>query len=112
MNSNVTKEGFPVLLLRILESNDIEPVVRQAGAIFFKNLVKTYWGNVNLYFSFTNPLKREAGICPSDRVQIKQSIVNLMLSTTPQIQKLLSASLEIICEHDFPREWESLLPVL
>lgn len=46
LNSNVTKEGFPVLLLKILEANEIDQSIRQAGAIFFKNLVKNYWGNV------------------------------------------------------------------
>lgn len=35
-----------------------------------------------------------------------------MLNTTQQIQKQLATSLELICEHDFPREWDTLLPVI
>ena len=47
-----------------------------------------------------------------DRMEIKQYIVGLMLNTPSIIQKQLSASLEIICESDFPKEWEGLLPEL
>ncbi len=45
----IPKPGFPILLLHILELKEVSEPIRQAGAVFFKNLVKIYWTNVCSY---------------------------------------------------------------
>ncbi len=47
----------------------------------------------------------------TDRDQIKQNILALMLSVPPKIRKIISISLTIIGESDFPAHWKTLLPV-
>eukprot|EP00842_Homolaphlyctis_polyrhiza_P002385 jgi/Hompol1/3147/HPOL_003135-RA len=47
-----------------------------------------------------------------ERDQIKSHIVDLMISVPPNLQSLLSESVTIIADADFPSKWESLLPTL
>lgn len=92
--------GFSVLLLRLLEL-PIPDNIKLSAAIFFKNLVKQNWIN------------KESNFIPlTDREQIKSTIVTLMLSAPRKVQQQLSAALELISEHDFPNEWQNLLPEL
>ena len=44
--------------------------------------------------------------------QIKGLITGLMLSTPPIVRSQLSEALSIISEHDFPAQWQGLLPQL
>lgn len=100
LSENSKKQGFPILLLKIIElpAND---AIRISGAIYFKNFIKLNWAN-----------KEDSKISSSDREQIKAVIVTLMLSSAPKIQKQLQAAVELISECDFPHEWKSLLPEL
>jgi len=50
-------------------------------------------------------------ISSNDRQTIKNSIVDLMVTVPPAVQRQLSEALSIISESDFPSKWENLLPV-
>lgn len=50
-------------------------------------------------------------IAPQDRVEIKNQIVQLMITVPDKLQLQISDALSLIAESDFPEKWESLLPV-
>lgn len=50
-------------------------------------------------------------ISDSDRAQIKNVLVDLMLSVESSISKTLASALSIISEIEFPHDWQTLLPV-
>jgi exportin-2 (importin alpha re-exporter) len=66
----------------------------------FKNYVKRNWRVIE-----------EAGnrIHESDRTNVKQTIVDLMLKSPEQIQRQLSDAISIIGREDFPAKWPDLL---
>ena len=74
--------------------------VRTAGAITFKNYVKRNWK-----VEEDSPDR----IHPSDRIQIKQLIITLMLKSPEQVQRQLSDAVSIIGREDFPRKWPDLI---
>ena len=74
--------------------------VRTAGAITFKNYVKRNWK-----VEEDSPDR----IHPSDRIQIKQLIITLMLKSPEQVQRQVSDAVSIIGREDFPRKWPDLI---
>jgi hypothetical protein len=48
----------------------------------------------------------------ADKDQIKSNLIDLMLSQPKNIQKPLSSALQIISSHDFPHNWQSLIPTM
>ncbi len=47
-----------------------------------------------------------------DRILIKNQIVDLMCHTPGQIQAQLSECVNLVAKHDFPKNWDNLLPTL
>lgn len=47
----------------------------------------------------------------NDKQEIKKVIVDLMLNSYDLVKKQMAASLTLISETDFPRQWPELLPV-
>lgn len=101
--------------------------IRQAAAVYFKNLVKEQWDVVRVplvvrrcacarvFDALLKPAPQDpasSAFKPEDRVVIKTHLVNLMCSAPEAIRRPLSDSLTCISEHDFPYQWESLLPEL
>lgn len=80
--------------------------VRQAAAVHFKNTIKKGWD-----------VHREEGnegivIPDADRNTIKSHLVQLMCTVPPLIQVLLSESISLVAEQDYPDNWGNLLPEL
>jgi exportin-2 (importin alpha re-exporter) len=94
-------------ILKIVASSDgTDNAVRQAAAVHFKNTIKKGWD-----------IHREDGnegivITESDRITIKSHLVQLMCTVPPLIQALLSESISLIAESDYPDQWTNLLPEL
>lgn len=99
--------GFPTEVLKIVASSDgTDLALRQAAAVHFKNAIKMGW-DVN----------REDGnegivITENDRSLIKSHLVQLMCTVPPKIQAMLSESISLIAEVDYPKNWANLLPEL
>ncbi|CAK0906636.1 unnamed protein product [Prorocentrum cordatum] len=93
--------GFGLILLQMLQGANIDPSVRQAGAIYFKNYIRRQWPVEGV---------AGAGVSASDRQAIKQHLLSLMLQAPKPVQVQLSAGLEEISLTDYPGEWQSLLP--
>lgn len=94
-------------VLKLVASSDAsDAAVRQAAAVHFKNTMKKGWD-----------VHREEGnegivITEADRNTIKSHLVQLMCTVPPQIQALLSESISLIAEQDYPEHWQNLLPEL
>eukprot|EP01087_Luapelamoeba_hula_P019082 TRINITY_DN6277_c0_g1_i1.p1 TRINITY_DN6277_c0_g1~~TRINITY_DN6277_c0_g1_i1.p1 ORF type:complete len:1049 (+),score=219.24 TRINITY_DN6277_c0_g1_i1:42-3149(+) len=96
--------GFSLLILKMLTLSGIEPTIKVAAAILFKNFVKRNWVVVEG--------KDQVVVSDSDRQQIKGVLVELMLNVEPAIMKQLSEALALISASDFPAKWNTLLPSL
>ena len=94
-------------ILKIVASSDgTDNALRQAAAVHFKNTIKKGWD-----------INREDGnegivILEADRITIKTHLVQLMCTVPPLIQALLSESISLIAESDYPDHWTNLLPEL
>ena len=98
--------GFLLVNLRIIQSAPTTPqdvAVRQSAAVLFKNVVKKLW---------VPSEEGGATISLSDRNAIKTHLVDLMCTTSPDIQKQLAEVVTVIAKHDFPAQWLTLLPQL
>lgn len=99
--ANEQKDGFVVLLLRLISMEEPGKEVRQAAAAYLKNTVHKYWD----IDACDTPV-----IAQSDRETVKQHIISIMLQSPPSVQRLLSETVRSISEIDFHQDWESLLP--
>ncbi|KAK8793410.1 hypothetical protein WA158_004769 [Blastocystis sp. Blastoise] len=91
-------EGFTIMLLNILGIETVSKQIRYQIAIYFKNCVKKFWKQSNDHYT----------IPESEKLQIRNSIINAVVSSDDYISKLLSDSISIIAEEDFPQRWESV----
>lgn len=97
-----TVPGFPLTLLEVVASNEVPLDTRLAGSLFFKNLIKKRWTDIDGNYQFSD----------QDVNAIKTNILNLMVSTPPQPRKQLAESVSIIASSDFPDRWPDLVPQL
>ncbi|GAA5802690.1 Cse1-domain-containing protein [Helicostylum pulchrum] len=98
------QQGFPLLLLKLISDEAVDQTLRMAGAVYFKNFIKRYW--VNDYEEAVDKIAQQ------DRVEIKNQIVQLMITVPDKLQLQISDALTLIAASDFPDKWESLLPEL
>ena len=90
---------------QVASSDGVEPSVRQAAAVHFKNTIKNGWDSEDA---------RENGIIINDqeRQAIKTHLVQLMCTTPLLIQVQLSESISLIAKTDYFEGWQNLLPEL
>lgn len=93
-------QNYPILLLSLINKPDVEPNIKIAGSITFKNYVKRNW---------KVPEEGTDKIHQADRTQVKSLIVDLMLSSPLPVQKQLSQAIAIIGQQDFPGQWQDLV---
>ena len=87
-------------VLQILTQEAVNPAVRQAAAVFFKNLVKAHWA----------PEDETAYTVPAEtKTQVKNGLLTLFLSVPAKLQAQLSEAMSLIATHDFPQQWPNLL---
>ncbi|GIL79702.1 hypothetical protein Vretimale_12351 [Volvox reticuliferus] len=98
--------GYCIKVLK-LTATPIDESIRQSAAVNFKNVVKYRWvpSEADLYGG-AQPLP------DPEKVQIKQLLVSITLSTPQRVSAQLSEALSIICAYDFPAKWPELLPEL
>ncbi|KAJ1616787.1 armadillo-type protein [Pavlovales sp. CCMP2436] len=92
--------GFSLILLAITADNSAALGARQAGAVYFKNLVKQRWTD------------DERPLPPADKEAVKAGLLGLMVSVPELVQRQLSEAISTISTSDFPEQWPSLLPEL
>lgn len=112
--------GFLILVLELVKSEGVDMLVRQAGGVFFKNVVKRLWAGEEVISSCSSCARvqltpQETQIAPEDRAAIKAQLVPIMISlatpATSRLQSQIGEGLSTIAASDFPEQWEGLVDV-
>lgn len=90
---------FAINLLNVIAATSVEPPVRLAAALFFKNLIRRRWVNED----------GEYLLHGDDVHYVKAEILNTMVKLPNNLQVQLGESISIIAELDFPHRWENLI---
>lgn len=103
------QSGFLLALLQLLgllyaSPDPSDMIVRQSGAVLFKNVVKRRWQ--------PEEDSTDTPIVFQDRETIKIHLIDIMCSTSSDVQKQLAEAVSIIAKYDFPHQWSGLLPQL
>ena len=88
--------GFGFGLLNYVSTQ--ESSVRMAAAVYFKNFIKKYWA--------------ENKLSAQDKNDIKNNIVQIMISVDQSCQLQISDAVIQIANVDFPNDWGNLVPDL
>jgi exportin-2 (importin alpha re-exporter) len=96
-----TMNGFSLLLMSFIANKEVNSSLQLQASIIFKNFIKKEW----------KPTMKQSFLQKEDRDKIKENLLNLMLISKGNIRNLLSEALLTISNHDFFKEWDSLIKV-
>uniref|UniRef100_A0AAY4B6W3 Importin N-terminal domain-containing protein n=1 Tax=Denticeps clupeoides TaxID=299321 RepID=A0AAY4B6W3_9TELE len=108
---NELKQSFKIInfaptLLQIITSEQVEFPVRQAAAIYLKNMMGQYWQD-------REPAPGEVvfpfNIHENDRQQIRDNVVEAIIRCPESIRAQLTVCLRVIIKHDFPGRWTAVV---
>ncbi|XP_044535285.1 importin-8 isoform X2 [Gracilinanus agilis] len=106
LNQSYKIINFAPSLLQIIVSDQVEFPVRQAAAIYLKNMVTQYWPD-------REPPPGEAifpfNIHENDRQQIRDNIVEGIIRSPDLVRVQLTMCLRAIIKHDFPGHWTAVV---
>ncbi|XP_061663321.1 importin-8 isoform X2 [Syngnathoides biaculeatus] len=109
LNQSYKIINFAPTLLQIIMSEQVEFPVRQAAAIYLKNMIDQYWQD-------REPSLGKAvflfNIHENDRQQIRNHIVEGVLRCPETIRAQLTMCLRTIIKHDFPGRWTAVVDKL
>ncbi|XP_031754525.1 importin-8 isoform X1 [Xenopus tropicalis] len=106
LNQSYKIISFAPTLLQIIVSDQVEFPVRQAAAIYLKNMVSQYWPDREpqpgeVVFPFN--------IHENDRHQIRENIVEGIIRSPDLVRAQLTLCLRVIIKHDFPGRWTGVV---
>ncbi|XP_043944138.1 importin-8 [Protopterus annectens] len=106
LNQSYKIINFAPTLLQIILSDQVEFPVRQAAAIYLKNMVTQYWPDREpapgkVIFPFN--------IHENDRQQIRDNIIEGIIRSPDLIRAQLAMCLRAIIRHDFPGTWTTVI---
>ncbi|XP_057712393.1 importin-8 [Corythoichthys intestinalis] len=109
LNQSYKIINFAPTLLQIITSEQVEFPVRQAAAIYLKNMISQYWQDREpslgkVVFPFN--------IHENDRQQIRNNIVEGVIRCPDSIRAQLTMCLRTIIKHDFPGRWTNIVDKL
>ncbi|KAM7292823.1 putative Ran-binding protein [Ixodes scapularis] len=99
--------GFAPSLLQVVMTNGLDMPVRQAGAIYLKNLVTQFWQEKEAPQPPTAPLHFH--VHEQDRAMVRDAIVDAMVHAPDLIRVQLAVCLTNILKHDFPGRWTGIV---
>ncbi|KAM4035336.1 importin-8 [Anomaloglossus baeobatrachus] len=106
LNQSYKIISFAPTLLQIIVSDEVEFPVRQAAAIYLKNMVSQYWPD-------REPLVGEIvfpfNIHENDRHQIRENIVEGIIRSPDLVRAQLTLCLRVIIKYDFPGRWTGVV---
>ena len=98
--------GYLPCLFQIINSGEVAPPVKQAGIIYFKNLVSKYWKNEH-----DNP---HGGVVflEADKNVIRVGLLDALVVANNLIRPQIIQSLRTIAQCDFPHKMPGFLELL
>lgn len=87
----------------IIMSSEVEMPVRQAGAIYLKNMIVNSW---------TEPREGDDPrfhIHEQDKSTLRDQMVDAVVHAPPPVRSQLCVCIGVICKADFPGKWSSLV---
>ncbi|KAH3684851.1 hypothetical protein WICPIJ_004204 [Wickerhamomyces pijperi] len=97
--------GFLGACLDILISDDVNPAVKVAAALFFKNRTVRYWTS---YEDDTEEVKSKV-IDSDEKPIIRERLLDALIKTNDKLRKQLIPVLTTVINSDYPKEWPNLL---
>jgi len=102
------QHGFSTVLLQLVATDDMSAGVRQAGAIYFKNMVVRSW-NVPQLMEGEQPGSRFE-ISDADKSVAREHLVDTFAKAGKRVRTQLLTAISKIVDNDFPKAWTGLLP--
>ena len=111
--------GFCPGLLHVVMNVSIDSAVRQAGVIYFKNLVSSSW--IPKESPEPSPAAIASGVVPpinpeltfaiheQDKAAIRENIVKALVIAPEPVRIQLAVCISIIIKHDFPHKWPQVV---
>jgi len=106
--------GFSPSLLQVVMTADLDMAVRQAGVIYFKNLVTGYWvpkedkKNADIP-DHLKPSHTNFSLHEQDRAMIRDNLVDAITAAPDAVRIQLLVCARVIIRHDFPGTWTGLV---
>lgn len=97
--------GFAPSLLQVIMMSDCDMPVRQAGAIYLKNLISTNWQDKEAETGQPIPF----ALHEQDRGLIRDSIVDAVVHAPDLIRTQLCTCVNHMVKHDFPGRWTQIV---
>ncbi|XP_030762778.1 importin-7 isoform X1 [Sitophilus oryzae] len=97
--------GFAPALLQVVMMGDCDMPVRQAGAIYLKNLISTNWQDREAEAGQPVPF----ALHEQDRALIRDSIVDAVVHAPDLIRTQLCTCVNNMVKHDFPGRWTQIV---
>ncbi|XP_025836941.1 importin-7 [Agrilus planipennis] len=97
--------GFAPSLLQVVMMNDCEMPVRQAGAIYLKNLISQNWQDREAEPGQPMPFS----LHEQDRSLIRETIVDAVVHAPDLIRTQLCTCVNNMVKHDFPGRWTQIV---
>lgn len=97
--------GFAPTLLQVIMTPDVDMPVRQAGAVYLKNLINSSWADKEVEPGVPLPFT----IHEQDRAMIRDTIVDAVVLASELIRAQLSVCVNTLVKHDFPGRWTQIV---
>ncbi|KAH7932359.1 importin-8 [Rhipicephalus sanguineus] len=102
--------GFAPSLLQVVMTASLDMPVRQAGAIYLKNLVVQFWQEKEPPpQTQPQPQPLPFHIHEQDRAMVRDALVDAMVHAPELIRVQLSSCLGCVLKHDFPGRWTGVV---
>jgi len=110
-------DGYSVLLLQIVTSDQVSVHFRQSASIALKMLVRKCWDRRIEYVDEELALSGQAQqpkfiINDNDKAIVRTNIVEAIIHSPPSIRTQIALTMEAIAFTDFPTNWPDLIPKL
>eukprot|EP01114_Cavostelium_apophysatum_P020202 TRINITY_DN6708_c0_g1_i2.p1 TRINITY_DN6708_c0_g1~~TRINITY_DN6708_c0_g1_i2.p1 ORF type:complete len:1041 (+),score=319.24 TRINITY_DN6708_c0_g1_i2:133-3255(+) len=115
--------GYSVVLLKIVASDQVDVNLRQSAAIQLKTLIRGHWSDdPDSAYSFEDhaayirsSLERKNSterflIAEEDRQLLKANLVEAIIHAPPKVRTQISIIHQFIVDYDFPEKWPEVLP--
>ncbi|KAG8305045.1 hypothetical protein J6590_078979 [Homalodisca vitripennis] len=97
--------GFAPTLLQVVMMPEVDMPVRQAGAVYLKNLVTSSWADREVEPGVPLPFT----IHEQDRAMIRDAIVDAVVCAPELIRAQLCVCVNSMVKHDFPGRWTQIV---